>query len=99
MKGFRLWILFSWAAALFVAGNLFFHGGLFPASLNYDHFEELRLIALLFAMHAVSLTLVFSVLKRLVKEPPTPPPPKSQKKPKKKPTGLNHAQIKKKKKE
>jgi len=73
MKGFRLWILFSWAAALFVAGNLFFHGGLFPASLNYDHFEELRLIALLFAMHAVSLTLVFSVLKRLVKEPPAPP--------------------------
>ena len=78
MKGFRLWILFSWAAALFVVGNLFLYGGLSPSSLNYDHFEELRLIALLFAMHAVSLTLVFSVLKRLVKEPPSPPAPKAE---------------------
>ena len=78
MKGFRLWILFSWAAALFAAGNLLLYGGLSPSSLNYDHFEELRLIALLFAMHAVSLTLVFSVLKRLVKEPPSPPAPKTE---------------------
>ena len=78
MKGFRLWILFSWAAALFAAGKLFLYGGLSPSSLNYDHFEELRLIALLFAMHAVSLTLVFSVLKRLVKEPPSPPAPTAE---------------------
>ena len=78
MKGFRLWILFCWAAALFAAGKLFLYGGLSPSSLNYDHFEELRLIALLFAMHAVSLTLVFSVLKGLVKEPPSPPAPKAE---------------------
>ena len=29
-------------------------------------------------MHAVSLTLVFSVLNRLVKEPPSPPAPKAE---------------------
>ena len=75
MKGFRLWILFSWAAALAVAGDLFLIGGLSPADLNYDHFGELRLTALLFVMHAVSLTLVFHVLKPLVKEPPLPPLP------------------------
>ena len=75
MKGFRLWIFFSWAAALAVAGNLFLNGGLSLADINYDHFEELRLIALLFVMHAASLTLVFSVLKRLVKEPPLSPQP------------------------
>ena len=74
MKGFRLWILFSWAAALFAAGNLLLLGGLSPANPNYDHFGELRLIALLFVMHAVSLILVFSVLNCLVKEPPSPPP-------------------------
>ncbi len=78
MKGFRLWILFSWAAALFVAGGLFLRGGLSPASLNYDHYGELRLIALLFLLHAVSLTLVFSVLKQLVNEPPLPPSPKAE---------------------
>ena len=78
MKGFRLWILFSWAAALFAAGNLLLLGGLSPANPNYDHFGELRLIALLFVMHAVSLTLVFSVLKRLVKEQPSPPAPKTE---------------------
>ena len=75
MKGFRLWILFSWAAALAVVGDLFFNGGLSPADINYDHFGELRLIAWLFVMHAASLTLVFNVLKRLVKEPPLPPLP------------------------
>ena len=78
MKGFRLWILFSWGAALFVTGDLLLLGGLSPSSLNYDHYGELRLIALLFVMHAVSLTLVFSVLKRLVKEPPSPPVPKAE---------------------
>lgn len=74
MKGFRLWILFSWAAALAVVGDLFLSGGLSPADLNYDHYWDLRLIALLFVMHAASLTLVFNVLRRLVKEPPPLPP-------------------------
>ena len=56
MKGMRLWLLFSWAAALYVGVMLFLSGGLSPADLNYDHFFVERQIALLFVMHAISLT-------------------------------------------
>ena len=75
MKGMRLWLLFSWAAALYVGVMLSLSGGLSPADLNYDHFFVERQIALLFVMHAISLTVVFSILKKLVKDPPLPPLP------------------------
>ena len=77
MKGLRFWNLICWVAALLVVVPLTLKGAFTPSSLNYGHYEELRLIALLFLLHAASFTLILEVLKKVVKEPPLPPPPES----------------------
>jgi len=70
MQLLKIWNTISWCITIGL--ELFFvWSGVFSFwDINYDHYFEWRLLALLFLLHAVSLSLVCRVLKTVVPEPP-----------------------------